>query len=64
MPSNFDEAASYESAGTYEALDEDGKPRECDANDIADFIVEYILSDVLVCFFVSTGKSVCLLTFR
>ncbi|KAK0501884.1 RNA-dependent RNA polymerase, partial [Armillaria luteobubalina] len=47
MPPVIDEAASYESAGTYQALDEDGDPRECDVNDIADFIVEYINSDVL-----------------
>ncbi|KAK0484002.1 RNA dependent RNA polymerase-domain-containing protein [Armillaria novae-zelandiae] len=47
MPPVIDEAASYESAGTYVALDEDGNPKECDVNDIADFIVEYINSDVL-----------------
>ncbi|KAK0196791.1 RNA dependent RNA polymerase-domain-containing protein [Armillaria mellea] len=47
MPPVIDEAASYVSAGTYTAVDEDGNPRECDVNDIADFIVEYINSDVL-----------------
>ncbi len=50
MPPVIDEAASYASAGTKIALDGDGNPRECGVNDIADFIVEYINSDVLVCF--------------
>ncbi|SJL00749.1 uncharacterized protein ARMOST_04063 [Armillaria ostoyae] len=47
MPPVINEAASYASAGTKIALDEDGNPRECGVNDIADFIVEYINSDVL-----------------
>ncbi|KAK0228867.1 RNA dependent RNA polymerase-domain-containing protein [Armillaria fumosa] len=47
MPPVINEAASYESTGTYVARDEDGNPKECDVNDIADFIVEYINSDVL-----------------
>ncbi|KAG7448123.1 RdRP-domain-containing protein [Guyanagaster necrorhizus] len=47
MPPVVDDTASYASAGTYVALGEDGEPRECDVNDIADFIVEYINSDVL-----------------
>ncbi len=64
MPPIINEAASYDSAGTYQALDEDGNPRECDVNDIADFIVEYINSDVLVCF-LSRQKSLSIcLTFR
>ncbi|KAK0463788.1 RNA dependent RNA polymerase-domain-containing protein [Desarmillaria tabescens] len=47
IPPVINEAASYASAGTYVARDENGEPRECDVNDIADFIVEYINSDVL-----------------
>lgn len=45
LPSEVAEPASYESAGTY-TLEED---RDCTVEDICDFVVEYINSDVLVC---------------
>ena len=42
LPNTFEEAASYESCGTKE-LD-----RDSTVEDICDFVVEYINSDVLV----------------
>ena len=43
LPTTFEDAASYESCGTYEI------DRESTVEDICDFVVEYINSDVLVC---------------
>ena len=44
LPSEKEEPAEYDSCGTYELPDD----RECDVNDICQFIVNYINSDVLV----------------
>lgn len=41
-------AADYPAGETYKVRDENGEPRECTVDDICDFIVEYINSDVLV----------------
>lgn len=47
LPPTKHGAANYPAGETYKALDEDGNPRECTVDDICDFIVEYINSDVL-----------------
>ena len=49
MPIQAEDPAKYESLGTLE-LD-----RESTVEDICDFIVEYINSDVLVCWFPSSS---------
>ena len=43
LPTTYEDAANYESGGTKEI------DRDSTVEDICDFIVEYINSDVLVC---------------
>lgn len=51
LPTTFEDAASYESRGT-KTLD-----RDSTVEDICDFVVEYINSDVLVCHISRGGRS-------
>lgn len=48
LPPTKHNAAEYPAGETYTVQDEKGYPRECTVDDICDFIVEYINSDVLV----------------
>ncbi len=48
LPPTKHKPADYPPGVTFTLLDEDGEPRECEVEDICDFIVEYINSDVLV----------------
>lgn len=47
LPTTHEDAASYESAGT-KTID-----RDSTIDDVCDFVVEYINSDVLVCLYIT-----------